>query len=59
MNADNIWVLSALDKLMINYKNNPAVFAVLFEKKQLIIGLIQSSKITSTKYKALLSKAYK
>lgn len=59
INPDSIWVLSALDKFMSDFKKDPKMFCALFEKKQLIIGLLQSKKIDAKKYKSLLGKSYK
>ena len=59
INPENIWVLSALDKLISENKTNPALVCSLFEKKEFLIGMIQSRKIDANKYKALIAKAYK
>jgi hypothetical protein len=59
INPDSIWVFSALDKLMIDYKNKAETFTALFEKKKTMIELLQSMKIDAKKYKALVAKAYK
>jgi len=59
INVDAIWILSGLDILMTNNKNNSSLFCKLFEKKKLIIELLQSIKIDAKKYKTLVVKAYK
>ena len=59
INPDTIWILSALDKFMALHQNHSALFCSLFDKKHLIIGLIQSAKLDAKKYKAILAKAYK
>lgn len=59
INPETIWLLSALDKFMIDYRDNPQMFNALFQKKQTIIGLLQSMKIDAKKYKAIVVKAYK
>lgn len=59
VNVDGIWVLSALDKLMSDNKNDPAFFCKLFEKKQVIINALQSGKIDAKKYKSIVGKALK
>jgi uncharacterized membrane protein len=59
LNVDNIFVLSALDKLMSEQKANPTLFCKLFEKKKLIIDMIQSQKIDGKKYKTIIAKCMK
>ena len=57
--ADSIWVLSALDHFLSLHKQHPPTFIALFTKKKLLIDLIQNFKIDAKKYKAILLKAYK
>ena len=59
INAESIWIFSALDKLMGNQKNNPTVFCQLFEKKKLMIGLLQEKKIDAKKYMKIVGKGIK
>lgn len=59
VNADAIWLLSALDKLMSAHKADPKTFIALFEKKKLILEMLQTFKIDAKKYKVLVGKTYK
>ncbi len=59
INVQTIWILSALDKLISENKKNPALVCQLFEKKEMVIQLLQSGKIDAHKYKNLVGKAYK
>jgi hypothetical protein len=42
---------------MDRHKNKANLFCELFEKKKLILELMQSNKIDASKYKKLLQKA--
>jgi hypothetical protein len=59
LNIDAIWVFSALDKLMSDHKSQPAIFCKLFEKKKLMINVLQEKKIDAKKYKMIVGKALK
>jgi hypothetical protein len=59
INPQNIWVLSALDKLISENKTNSGLVCALFEKKEMILGLLQGKKLDAHKYKTIVAKAYK
>jgi hypothetical protein len=59
LNPKNIFVLSALDKLISEHKANPTLFSAIFEQKESILQLLQTGKIDANKYKKLVASAYK
>jgi hypothetical protein len=59
INVDSVFVFSALDKFMSENKTKPEVFAKIFEKKKLLINMVQERKIDGKKYKMIVGKAMK
>jgi hypothetical protein len=61
MNVDpqNIWLFSAIDKLISENKKEPVTVINLFEKKELMLQLLPTKKIDAHKYKTIVAKAYK
>lgn len=55
--AESLWLLSAIDKGLAQFKNSPQMFCKLFERKKLIIDALQSLKLDVHKYQKVVVKA--